>query len=167
MSVRSLLVIISMFFISGCATTPKPTASVKDNNLQIRVSELERQVAQRDQAIEELKYEVKELAYQVENFDSASVIEPTNIFESSRTSLKKTSKKKSNKTVKNKIIRVEVAPKMIQTALKNAGYYNGAIDGKIGANTQKAIKAFQKDHDLKSDGIIGKNTWTEMKSYLE
>lgn len=38
-------------------------------------------------------------------------------------------------------------------------------DGKFGANTEKAVKAFQKDHDgpdgraLKVDGIVGQATW--------
>jgi len=55
----------------------------------------------------------------------------------------------------------------VQSALKNAGYYNGSIDGKIGGKTKAAISEFQKDHDLTSDGIIGKKTWAELKYYIE
>ncbi len=54
----------------------------------------------------------------------------------------------------------------IQRALKNAGYYNGAIDGKIGAKSEQAIKAFQKDNGLEADGVCGRNTWAKLKAYL-
>jgi murein L,D-transpeptidase YcbB/YkuD len=54
----------------------------------------------------------------------------------------------------------------IQRALKNAGYYNGTVDGKIGAKTEQAIKAFQKDNGLEADGICGRNTWAKLKAHL-
>ncbi len=54
----------------------------------------------------------------------------------------------------------------IQTALKKAGYYKGAIDGKIGPKTKRAIKSFQKHHKLKPDGVVGSKTWTILKPYL-
>lgn len=53
----------------------------------------------------------------------------------------------------------------IQTALKNAGYYNGAIDGKIGPGTRKAIQAFQKEKSLKADGKVGPKTWALLEPY--
>jgi len=55
----------------------------------------------------------------------------------------------------------------IQKALKNAGYYNGSLDGKMGPKTQEAIIKFQKDNGLKADGKVGRMTWSELKSYLE
>ncbi len=54
----------------------------------------------------------------------------------------------------------------IQTALKNAGLYNGAIDGKIGPGTRKAIESFQKDHNLKVDGKVGPKTWLALEPYF-
>ncbi|MFA5200112.1 MAG: peptidoglycan-binding domain-containing protein [Candidatus Omnitrophota bacterium] len=57
--------------------------------------------------------------------------------------------------------------KQIQTALKNAGYYQGNIDGKIGKNTRQAIKDFQKANDLTADGKVGKKTWSVLKEYLD
>ncbi len=54
----------------------------------------------------------------------------------------------------------------IQAALKNAGFYKGAIDGKIGPVTQKAIKAFQSANGLKADGIIGPKTSEALSEYL-
>lgn len=61
----------------------------------------------------------------------------------------------------------EVQVTTLQTALKNAGYYNGAIDGKAGAGTQDAISRFQADQGLKADGICGRKTWAKLKSYAE
>ncbi len=56
--------------------------------------------------------------------------------------------------------------KQIQEALKNAGYYDGKVDGKIGPKTTAAIKQFQKDAGLKADGIAGKNTKEKLLKYL-
>jgi len=55
----------------------------------------------------------------------------------------------------------------IQIALKNAGYYTGAIDGKIGPKTKKAIEEFQKANNLKVDGIVGPKTWALLSKYLK
>lgn len=57
--------------------------------------------------------------------------------------------------------------KDIQIALRNAGFYNGSIDGKIGPNTKKAVEEFQKAHKLKPDGIIGAKTKSLLAEYLE
>lgn len=54
----------------------------------------------------------------------------------------------------------------IQQALKNAGYYQGSLDGKIGSGTKAAVKAFQRDHDLTADGVVGRSTWNKLKVYL-
>ncbi len=55
--------------------------------------------------------------------------------------------------------------KEIQLALKNAGFYTGPIDGRIGSHTQEAIRQFQQAHGLKPDGVIGKQTWEQLASY--
>jgi peptidoglycan hydrolase-like protein with peptidoglycan-binding domain len=54
----------------------------------------------------------------------------------------------------------------IQTALKNAGYYTGSIDGKIGTKTKVAIEEFQKANSLNADGKVGPKTWAVLSSYL-
>ncbi len=56
--------------------------------------------------------------------------------------------------------------KQIQTALKKAGFYQGAIDGKIGPKTKEAIIKFQKAKGLKADGIVGESTSTDLNKYL-
>jgi peptidoglycan hydrolase-like protein with peptidoglycan-binding domain len=54
----------------------------------------------------------------------------------------------------------------IQTALKNAGLYNGAIDGKIGPASRRAIETFQKNNGLTVDGKVGPKTWAALEPYL-
>ena len=53
----------------------------------------------------------------------------------------------------------------IQKALKNAGYYQGAIDGKIGSGTKQAIRNFQRDKGIVPDGVCGRQTWAHLKSF--
>jgi hypothetical protein len=36
----------------------------------------------------------------------------------------------------------------VQTALRNQGYYRGAIDGLVGPQTRAALAAYQRDHNL-------------------
>ncbi len=57
-------------------------------------------------------------------------------------------------------------PQDIQTALKNAGYYNGAVDGNIGPKTKQAIKDFQYKNNLSVDGKVGPKTWKKLSSYI-
>lgn len=54
----------------------------------------------------------------------------------------------------------------IQRALKNAGYYQGNVDGKVGPATKDAVKAFQSDNGLTADGVVGRQTWEKLKAYL-
>ncbi|MDD5130814.1 MAG: peptidoglycan-binding domain-containing protein [Candidatus Omnitrophica bacterium] len=66
---------------------------------------------------------------------------------------------------------LEVKPgfdvKMIQAALKNAGYFQDEVDGKMGRKTRQAVKEFQKANNLTADGKVGKKTWSVLKEYLE
>lgn len=61
---------------------------------------------------------------------------------------------------------VEMTKKEIQSALKNAGYYFGTIDGTFGKQTRKAIKDFQQDKGLKVDGLVGTETTRALSPYL-
>jgi len=44
--------------------------------------------------------------------------------------------------------------KRVQSGLKAYGYYNGSIDGVVGADTKTALSKYQKDFDLKVTGTI-------------
>ncbi len=54
----------------------------------------------------------------------------------------------------------------IQTALKNAGYYMGAIDGNLGPKSMKAVEEFQRASGLTADGKVGPKTWSVLSKYL-
>lgn len=49
-----------------------------------------------------------------------------------------------------------------QTFLNLNGYGCGIADGIFGAKTLKAVKAWQRAHGLKVDGIIGPKTWASL-----
>ena len=46
----------------------------------------------------------------------------------------------------------------LQRALKEKGFDPQGVDGKFGANTKKAVIAFQKANGLEADGVVGKFT---------
>ncbi len=72
----------------------------------------------------------------------------------------------SLKPVKNKTKNwARPGKKTIQTALKNAGYYKGAVDGQHGSKTRSAIKKFQKDNHIRITGNVGPETWSKLSSY--
>ncbi len=54
----------------------------------------------------------------------------------------------------------------IQQALKNSGYYQGDLNGVIDERTRKAVIAFQRDNGLAADGIVGRQTWSKLKTFL-
>lgn len=66
-------------------------------------------------------------------------------------------------TTKPTIRRGSVGPYVVecQTDLITLGYDLGkyGADGKFGAKTEEAVKAFQRDHSLTPDGIVGPATW--------
>ena len=134
---------ILVLSVGGATTQSKQSAA----DLQLRVNDLENQVAAKDAEIKDLKFTMKDMAYDVDRTKSGR----------SSTSKATTYGKKGD------ILRVNVSAEKVQQALKTAGYYNGAVDGKLGNGTKAAIKRFQKDHGLKADGVIGEKTWSELK----
>lgn len=51
----------------------------------------------------------------------------------------------------------------LQQRLTAKGYGVGAIDGIFGQKTLEAVKAFQAEHGLVVDGIVGAKTWTSLE----
>ncbi len=49
--------------------------------------------------------------------------------------------------------------KVIQQKLKDLGFNPGPIDGIFGLNTEKAVRAFQRNKGIEVDGIVGQRTW--------
>ncbi len=54
----------------------------------------------------------------------------------------------------------------IQALLKKIGYNPGAIDGVFGNATEQAVKMFQYNNGLVTDGIIGRDTYRVLESLL-
>ena len=46
----------------------------------------------------------------------------------------------------------------LQQRLKELGYYTSAVDGQFGPGTRTAVIAFQRQHGLDADGIVGEGT---------
>ncbi|MDR3077244.1 MAG: peptidoglycan-binding protein [Planctomycetota bacterium] len=63
-------------------------------------------------------------------------------------------------------IRVPVPARTIQAALREAGFYRGNVDGKVGSQTIGAITAFQRSVGIKADGIVGRVTWQHLQGYV-
>lgn len=51
----------------------------------------------------------------------------------------------------------------LQQRLTAIGYGTGAIDGIFGQKTFEAVKAFQAEHGLGVDGIVGAKTWAALQ----
>lgn len=56
--------------------------------------------------------------------------------------------------------------KWLQCAINKTGIAKLDVDGDFGANTEKAVKAFQQKYKLTTDGKFGKNSLKKMKSVL-
>lgn len=133
----SVLAVVFVASLSGCATARKNN-ELEIQGLRNQVSALESQLAAKDEEINSL-----------------------------RESTMKSSEMPAKVAQKSGEVKRHPNNKQIQAALKNAGYYQGAIDGKMGKGTREAIKAFQKANNLPADGKVGKKTWILLKNYLE
>lgn len=156
-----LLRLLSILFIaaavSGCASTQLKTQNAQ---LESRVSDLEKNVQSKDAEIVDLQYQVKDLSSKV---DASKNPEP----EAASPELAAPLMPVKSEIDNTQIVRVKVSPERIQRALKAAGVYTGAVDGKIGSGTREAIIEFQKSHGLKADGVLGRRTWEALKAYLK
>jgi len=137
----ALAVMLGIFLFSstGCATTGKK-AALENDSLKNQISVLETQVKAKDEEIACLK-------------DSLA--------RTQQATLDSTSKKQLVAEIKSR-----PKAKMIQIALKNAGYDPGVIDGQMGKSTIDAVKAFQKANNLPVDGKVGKRTWKALRPFL-
>lgn len=89
--------------------------------------------------------------------------------ETATPSLSSASTEKSPSARQQPSTKISVKPSTteIQQALKNAGFYQGAMDGKMGPMTREAIKELQRVHGLSDDGVVGRQTWAKLKAYAD
>ena len=151
---RWFLVIPLVLPLVGCSTV----SSKRINNLETKVGALEAKVdsvEQRQSAIEGQTGESREsVGYLKGKVDSRG---PSTVVVTGA---------QGNEGYLYKSGKKSLIRKEIQTALKNAGYYSGSIDGKIGKQTKKAIREFQSANGLKADGIVGPKTRDLLLQYL-
>ncbi len=128
--------------LSGCATMRKSN-DLEVQGLRNQVSLLESQLTSKDEELNSLRDSLNK-AYQ----QAQTIVDETN--------------KTASFDIKDR-----PTNKAIQTALSNAGFDPGSIDGRMGRKTKEAIRAFQRAHNLHPDGKVGKKTWDLLKEYLE
>ena len=131
------LAAIGIFVLSGCTTISR-NDELLNQVLRNKISALETQLKEKDDEISSLK---ETSVKSSEGFDAG---------------VSKTGE-----------ANLQVDPKQIQTALKNAGYYQGTVDGKLGKKTRRAVRDFQKANNLHADGRVGEKTWAILKDYLQ
>jgi peptidoglycan hydrolase-like protein with peptidoglycan-binding domain len=152
------MILAAVLFVSGCATTaakPQPITQ-----LQTQVTDLQQRMEDQEKEIVDLKYEVKELG------GKAETKEVVPLEEGAVEAPKKASAPKAIEGSHADLIKVDVSGIELQKALKGAGVYDGKIDGKVGPRTKNAVVEFQRQHNLKADGVVGQKTWNELKQYL-
>ncbi len=54
----------------------------------------------------------------------------------------------------------------VQEKLVLLGYEPGKIDGVFGRNTRRAVRAFQKDAQIRTDGVVGPQTLTALEEFV-
>lgn len=157
MGVRLLGLVFVAVALGGCASV-RPQAQPL-SQIQNQVSDMQQRIDEQEKEIVDLKYEVKELS------SKSDMARTVTLEESELNPVKKSSVSKPASGA-DKVIKVAASAADVQKALKGAGLYDGNIDGKIGSRTKSAIMEFQKQHNLKADGVIGQKTWNELKQYI-
>src|SRR5215470_17578595 len=57
----------------------------------------------------------------------------------------------------------EILIRAAQQQLKYSGLYNGSVDGKMGSETQRALRQFQQQHGLRQSGTLDERTYTALQ----
>jgi len=160
---RNLIFGIFLPFVCiGCSSVAQPNTV---STLQIKMAHMEKRVQKNEEDIDRLKLEMDSVSqhpttskYQNNSYGIDSVVSEEKLYEPSVI--------KGDSEI-DRIVRVDIDIRTLQKALANSGFYSGSIDGNLGAKTKSAIYEFQKEHDLKADGVVGKQTWFELKNYLQ
>ena len=152
--------LFSLTFLSGCVTTSKYKTDM--DRLQSKIDELQANLKQQEGD----KVALKETQQQLEE----ALKRQSQVNDALRKDIDSAKKRlgtlNRRKPEEKKELQMPAA-KEIQTALKNAGFYAGEIDGIIGPGTKEAIRKFQEANQLTPDGVVGSKTWVILEKYLE
>lgn len=145
--VAGLAVAVAVVFaVSGCSTVPKRYKE-EMSGIKTKVDTLESRV----DTVESKQAEVEKMTS-----EQIQALEQMKAQKGPSTNISVLSRSGSSKQ----------RTKDVQTALRNAGFYDGKIDGIKGAQTKNAITSFQKANGLKADGVVGPRTWDLLSSHL-
>lgn len=133
-----LLLLVSCLFVSGCFGS-------KD----ARVASLEGKTTEVEGRLETIEQRLTALEVYYQEMNKAKAANP------------------APAPVDTKVAIAAMTDADIQTALKNAGFYSGPVDGKIGPNTSNCIKEFQKANGLTADGVPGDKTKALLLMHLK
>ncbi len=142
---RCLIVAFLVLLLAGCATTGKNANTQTSQQLQNQVQELQARVSFLEEELQSKDQEISYLEGETEKTPS-------------------TESSSQNKTASNTKVTLSIG--QVQTALKNADFYKGPVDGKMGPETKSAIKKFQKAKSLIADGFVGQKTALALSKYL-
>ena len=145
-----LSVVIVSFLSAGCASNQQ---SKKLISLQAQVNVIADELVRLDMGLQDMRSAIQSESNRIALLESKKT-KPAQSQSDSRSPVYRTPSGFSLQAVD------------IQKALKGAGYYQGSVDGKIGPETRNSVKAFQRDHGLKVDGVVGQGTWGKLKAYL-
>lgn len=139
--IYGILAFFMIIALTGCETVPKKFKEevtgikTKVDDLESRVGSVETRQADVERASSEQSQSIEEM--------KAGRRAP----------------RTTNIGVKPKAAKSKEEIKEIQSCLKNAGFYDGKVDGIKGGGTRKAIREFQRANGLTPDGVVGPKTW--------
>ena len=155
---RTLLFLAGLTVVlTGCVSQSRYDTDVQ--GLRGHTAVLTEQITQLDSALRQAGAEL--------NAERARSSELRGELESQRKKIETLEQEKAGPQLYRTPGGFELPAKDIQTALKNAGYYKGAVDEKLGPDSREAIRDFQRDNGLTVDGICGRETWEKLKPYLD
>ncbi|MCK5726603.1 MAG: hypothetical protein KAH22_07245 [Thiotrichaceae bacterium] len=107
-------------------------------------------------SVEEVKVEAKSKSIKVEKLATAAEVSRSSIAATTKTVEKRkktTSERLEWRQVLCKTNMTKELNKKIQSALKEAGFYNGPVDGSIGRGTLNSVNKYQVENDLPRGGL--------------
>ena len=146
------ILIGTMFLTTGCTTKKRHERDF--TNLQTQIGSLQGEVARLDQSLRDTETTLK-----------SAQKRGTSPATSDATSGSVFGELNNSGAVYRTPSGFEIPVVALQRALKNAGYYQGTVDGRVGSGTKQAIRNFQKDRGLNTDGVCGRQTWAQLKSF--